>query len=725
MPLAWGRSFAPTISRRFDTGILGRGWSHSWDLRQSRDPETNAVLIRTPAGTRRFLEQPDGSFIGSVLDPAQMTLQGGVFSLRETDGTIERFNETTGLLLDVTDRNGHSITLNYAAERLVSLVHSNGDHFDFDYNAAGRLTQLTDQAGRVTTYAYDAAGEHLMSVSGPDGTIAYTYETTSGSRAEHALTSVTRPDGTHVFYEYDDQGRLARTSRDGGAEAVTFAYGRVGEVDITDALNRTTSLFFNEVGQLLESRNALDRSAQYEYDLARRLDRVTLPQDTVTLYDFDDNGNPTFVVKPDGRSLSFTYDSLFNLPTTIRDERNVPLRYTYDIQGNLTSILHADGSAEHFTPDADGNITQSINRRNQVIDYHYDDHGLILRKDHADGTFETFTYDDRGNMLTATDEGGTTTFTYDPADRLTNVTYPNGRFLQYTYDAGGRRIRLEDHTGFVIKYAYDAAGRIAELTDGSDVRLVLYTYDVTGRLSREDNGNGTFTTYTYDDAGQLTSLVNHLPDSIVSSRFDYTYDALGRRTSVTTLEGLTTFDYDAIGQLTLVTLPDNRVIQYQYDAAGNRTAVIDNGVTTTYEPNDLNQYLRIGSFARTYDDDGNLLTDEAGGPDGTTYTYDDESRLLSWVDGVLNVGYEYDALGNRIAKVEGGVRTEYLIDPLGLTNVVAEYDVAGNLIARYVHGGFGLVSRHDAAGAAAFYDFDGVGSTVAITDASGAHRQPL
>ena len=42
-------------------------------------------------------------------------------------------------------------------------------------------------------------------------------------------------------------------------------------------------------------------------------------------------------------------------------------------------------------------------------------------------------------------------------------------------------------------------------------------------------------------------------------------------------------------------LPDGRTIQYQYDAAGNRTAVIDNGVTTTYEPNDLNQYGRIGS----------------------------------------------------------------------------------------------------------------------------------
>ena len=126
--------------------------------------ETNDVVIRTPGGTRRFSEQPGGSFVGSLLDPAQLTLQGGVFSLRETDGTVSRFNETTGRLLDVTDRNGHKVTLNYLSGtgRLVQLLHSNGDRFDFGYNAAGRLTQLTDQAGRVTTYAYDAAGEHLL-----------------------------------------------------------------------------------------------------------------------------------------------------------------------------------------------------------------------------------------------------------------------------------------------------------------------------------------------------------------------------------------------------------------------------------------------------------------------------------------------------------------------------------------------------------------------------------
>ena len=150
----------------------------------------------------------------------------------------------------------------------------------------------------------------------------------------------------------------------------------------------------------------------------------------------------------------------------------------------------------------------------------------------------------------------------------------------------------------------------------------------------------------------------------------------------------TSFGYDPLGQLTLVTLPGGDTIQYEYDAAGNRIAVVDDGVRTDYTTNDLNQYTQVGSGARTYDVDGNLISEASG---GAIYTYDDENRLVSFADAPSNVQYEYDSLGSRVAKVEGGVRIEYLPDPTGLVNVVAEYDASGNPLARYVYGGFGLL----------------------------------
>src|SRR5262249_37149034 len=82
--------------------------------------------------------------------------------------------------------------------------------------------------------------------------------------------------------------------------------------------------------------------------------------------------------------------------------------------------------------------------------------------------------------------------------------------------------------------------------------------------------------------------------------------------------------------------------------------------------------------------------------------------------------YEYDALGNRVAMVHGGQRTEYLVDPIGLGNVVGEYNGAGQLIANYTHG-LGLTSRVDASATAHYYDFDAIGSTVGLTGREGSY----
>src|SRR5262249_20138003 len=160
----------------------------------------------------------------------------------------------------------------------------------------------------------------------------------------------------------------------------------------------------------------------------------------------------------------------------------------------------------------------------------------------------------------------------------------DGHSLSYAYDSGGRRIQMVDETGFTINYRYDAVGRLAALTDGSNNPIDTYTYDAkTGRLTREDKGNRTFTTYAYDLGGELLHLINFAPDGSVNSRFDYTYDDLGNRTTMTTLDGQWTYTYDAIGELTHAVFASsdpaavpNQDLQYAYDPAGNLTETIIN-----------------------------------------------------------------------------------------------------------------------------------------------------
>src|SRR5262249_40605009 len=140
----------------------------------------------------------------------------------------------------------------------------------------------------------------------------------------------------------------------------------------------------------------------------------------------------------------------------------------------------------------------------------------------------------------------------------------------------------------------------------------------------------------------------------------------------------------------------NQDLVYEYDAAGNRVRTIVNGVTTSYQANDLNQYTTISTASQRYDADGNLIADGA-----STMTYDDENRLIAVAGPDGSWTYKYDVFGNLAASVHAGQRTTYLIDPTGLGNVAAEYGAAGSLQARYVHAASTLVSRVDAAGAAA------------------------
>ena len=77
-------------------------------------------------------------------------------------------------------------------------------------------------------------------------------------------------------------------------------------------------------------------------------------------------------------------------------------------------------------------------------------------------------------------------------------------------------------------------------------------------------------------------------------------------------------------------------------------------------------------------------------------------------------------MGNRIATVYNGQRTEYVTDPFGLGNVVGEYNAAGNPIASYTYG-LGLVQRTSTSDGAAYYDSDAIGSTVGLSGGTGSY----
>jgi RHS repeat-associated protein len=733
---------AEVFNRRYHQGAFGFGPSHDFDVTAGVNPDGN-YAIYYPNGNSRifFTADPNNAthFLGIPGDYGVLaTNMDGSWTLTEANGATEHFivdtaaNTTQHHLLDyMQDLNGNRLSLSYTNDLVTSVSDTNGDTITFAYDSFGHITKYTDQVGRTISYTYDilndanhstfltsitdAAGTRTFqwNEGGPNG-VGYFNDACVVTYCEPAIgiNTITYPDGTHIYYTYDGLGRLASAYMDGNAQTVTYTYDDVtGAVTIVDALGNQRQQFPDVFGTLAQAVDALSAVTRYAYNPEHKLTQIFTPLEGAYGYSYDTQGNIAQLTDPVNDLTSLSYGATENL-LSISDAAGNATSANYDSNGNPTSVTYPDTSTRTATYDAHGNVTKATNRRGRSIGYAFDGKNQLLTKSYANGSQATFTYDAHRNLLTATNASGTTSFSYDAADRTTSVTYPNGKLIKYTYNAGGQRASMTDSSGTTLQYAYDAAGKLQTITDAANNTIVSNTYDAAGNLTRKTLGNGAYTTYAYDANGRVQHLVNYTGTGVAASQFDYTYDAEGKPTAIATSASVLSFAYDADGQLTSATEPGASVA-YAYDAAGNRTSSSLNGISSTYLVNNLNEYTAAAANTYLYDADGNMT---AGG--GWTCTYDDENQLTGMTSATDTWSFQYDALGNRIASIHNGTVTDYLIDPVGLGNVVAEFDGKGNLIS---HTTFGpsLISTTPAGSASVYYQFDGAGNTVQLTNNGG------
>jgi RHS repeat-associated protein len=144
----------------------------------------------------------------------------------------------------------------------------------------------------------------------------------------------------------------------------------------------------------------------------------------------------------------------------------------------------------------------------------------------------TYTYDNNGNTKTKTTSAGTTTYTWDYDNRLTQVALPGtAGTVTYKYDPFGRRVQKafsQGGTTTTTNYLYDGADLIEELDNSGNV-LARYTdgRGVDQPLSMLRSGTNAY--YLSDGIRSITSLSNSagaLPNT-------YTYDSFGKVTAST------------------------------------------------------------------------------------------------------------------------------------------------------------------------------------------------
>ena len=428
LPLTFSRSFGNTITERYQLGPFGRGWATPWQQSLSLVLD-GTVIVHESANSQRIF-QPDsrtpGKYFSSTGDFGTLRMvSGGAFELTETDGNVTRFYPDGRLELR-RDANGNSITAGYGSGQLTSLTHSNGASLSIAYNIDGRIASISDSLGRVVTYGYDPASQHLLTVTDISGTTTYTYSTGTGASREHALTSVTDASGVSQFYEYNSFGRLTATYSAGNTGRISLTYGSEGQVTVTDSAGVASKLYFNGSQYVARTEAATGYYRQSLYDTEFHVVHSTDAIGRRDLYTWARAGGVKTLTDTLNHTTTIVSGNLATQPKSLIDANGNAIQYTYDARGNLVATTYADTTVEQTTYDVAGNPDVLTNRRGQTLDLNVNVNGHVTHESRSDGTSADYTYDTYNRLSTATDSRGTTTLTYDNADRVTRIDYPNG-----------------------------------------------------------------------------------------------------------------------------------------------------------------------------------------------------------------------------------------------------------------------------------------------------------
>lgn len=285
------------------------------------------------------------------------------------------------------------------------------------------------------------------------------------------------------------------------------------------------------------------------------------------------------------------------------------------------------------------------------------------------------------------------------------------RSVDFTYNElglltkiDGPRTDIQD----ITSYEYDSQGRLTKTTNALGHTTEILAYNALGEPLSIKDENGIITTLTYNGFGWLTSVE-------VNSR-------------------VTSFEYDALAQITKTTLPNNSFIEYEYDDAHRLTAISDSeGNRVEYQLDLAGNRLKTdiknstGTLTSTqqnvFDELSRLRIATNGVGDNTSYDYNKNDALTKQTDALTNVTqHSYDALGRLTKTIDANNgNTNFAYDNANRLNDVTD---AESKTTQYEYTEFDeRAKRVSPDSATTQYTYDKAGNLTNKTDARGVTTQ--
>jgi RHS repeat-associated protein len=505
-----------------------------------------------------------------------------------------------------------------------------------------------------------------------------------------------------------------------GPLTTTYTYDSFGNLTyetISDGSNSRTNHYTYDSQNMFiwKSYNALDHVTErtYDYETGNVLSEKT-PDNVITNFSYDDFGTLTNKsTSALGQSQSVTIGWTTG---------NRPLGSVYyklvNTSGAPTTKYYYDAFGRELrtgTTGFDGNLVYTCtvyNNKGQVSEvslphilgysslknvYIYDRYGQKIREESTSGTV-TYDYsgktvqvtksggrtysktsDSQGNIVSATDNAGSTDYSYKSIGKPGTIT-SSGSSWTMVYDTYGRQTSLTDPNAGTSNYSYNNFGELTSQTDARNLTKSL-TYDNLGRVNTQVSPEGT-KTFTYDPSGNpgLLSSVTFPGGSET-----YNYDANSRLTSkVENIDGTnytTAYGYDSYSRIETITYPSNFAIKNVYNTFGYQAEVRRNDNNSLiWQGQDVNEFGQFTqctygnnlTTTKTYNCLGMLSNKSTGSVQNMDYSFDIETgNLLSQHDNLRSLTeiFSYDDL-NRLTYVSGPA-------PLTMT-----YSSNGNILSK-------------------------------------------
>ena len=570
-------------------------------------------------------------------------------------------------------------TLRYdGAGRVLSVKDANGVITDFQYHPRGWLTARKTRGAdngaetddQITRVEYWLTGL-VKKVIQPDGAFtAYTYD------AAHRLTDITDNAGNQIHYVLDNAGNRIQEDTQ----------------DASGTLKRTLSRVYNQLGQLKTQADAQANPTDFTYDANGNTDTLTDALGRVTDNDYDPLNRLAKTLQDVGgiaAETKFQYDALDNL-TKVTDPKGLDTTYTYNGLGDLTQLQSPDTGTTSYTFDAAGNRQTQTDARGVTTQYGYDVLNRLTGVTYPDTALNiTYSYDSvptvcgagegfaLGRLSGMTDGSGSTQYCYDRFGHLVRkvqTTHGVAFVLRYAYTLAGQLQALVYPDGTTVDYVRDAQGRTTEVGvtrtgHPRDVLLHQASYHPFGPVAGWTYGNGRQMTRSLDQDYRPLAVQD---PSTGGLSLNFGFDAVGNLTQLTSgTPPPLSFVYDPLGRLTETRDGPTQVAidTYSYDKTGNRTAHTTAAGTSAYGyPTTNHRLADVGGVIRAYDEVGNTLNIGAA----KEFVYSDANRMSQVKQaGTVAMNYAYNGRGEQVRK------------HLSASNTYTVYDEAGHWLGDY------------------------------------------